>query len=340
FGQLDIYEYTNPKPYIYTINPATLQKTTIKIEKITIQEKTWKFTNPIEFQEWQNFTPPNQWETTYTITLDNGTLKAELWNSTWGWKTISSPPIPAQYGHTYQIQLDIKGQDSYQVHIKTVELDINKEFLAAQYSAFVGDGNFNWTHITFNFEPTNKTTKYIQIQIWHGHETPKPFPNTIWIDNIQIKGYTTTLNTTGLDQIFRNKTQNQPATILNYKKENPTKITATINATQPFTLAISEALDQSWTAYINGKPHKPTTLYLCINGFHINQTGLLDITIEYEPQRWFYIGCAISLTTFFACTAYLAYSHTKPKQLLKKLKQKLKRKPQTILGFKLAKTRI
>ncbi|MEM0217107.1 MAG: alpha-(1-_3)-arabinofuranosyltransferase family protein [Candidatus Bathyarchaeia archaeon] len=180
FGQLDIYEYTNPKPYIYTVNPAILQKATIKIEKIAIQEKTWDFTNPAEFQEWQNFT----------------------------------------------------------------------------------------------------------------------------------------------DQIFKNTTQNQPAIILNYKKESPTKITVTINATQPFILAISEALDQSWTAYINGKTYKPTIIYLCISGFHINQTGLLDVTIEYEPQHWFYIGCAISLTTFFAYAAYLAYSYIRPSSILQKLKRK------------------
>jgi hypothetical protein len=323
FEQLDIYEYTNPKPYIYTLDPTTLQKTTIKIEKNTILEQSWNFTNFTDIQEWQNTTLPNQFGANQTLTLDNGALKAELWNSTWGWKTINSPIQPAQYGNTYQIQLDIKGQNAYQVHVKTVELNENKEFLTGQYSAFVNDGTFNWTHVTFNYEPTNKTTKYIQIQIWHGHETPNPFPNTIWIDNIQIKGYTTTLNTTGLNQIFQNTTQNQPATILNYKRENPIKITATINATQPFTLAISEALDQSWTAYINGKQYKPTTLYLCINGFHINQTGLLDIIIEYEPQKWFHFGCAISLTTLIACTAYLTLTNPKTKKLHKKLKHLL-----------------
>jgi hypothetical protein len=63
-----------------------------------------------------------------------------------------------------------------------------------------------------------------------------------------------------------------------------------------------------------------------MNGFQINQTGLLDIVIEYEPQNWFYIGCAISLTTFLACTAYLAYSYPKTKHLLRKLKQKLTKK--------------
>ena len=323
FGQLDIYECTEPKPYIYIVNPPTLQQTIIKIENITTLEHTWNFNSPTELEEWQNTTLKIHWQALQQLSLDNGTLKTELWNSTWGWKTINSPILPAQYGDTYQIQADVKGQNAHQVHVKIAECDENKKIITATYAAYVNDGTFDWTHITFNYELTNKTTEYLQMQVWHGHETDKPFPNVIWIDNVQIQGYITILNTTGLDLIFPNTTQNQPATIISYEKINPTKITATVNATQPFILAISEALDQSWTAYVNGTQIKPTSLYLCITGFQINQTGLLDITIEYEPQKWFFYGSIISLSTFLVCTVYLAYSYTKTKTILHKLKQKL-----------------
>jgi hypothetical protein len=323
FGQLDIYEYVENKPYMYTLNQTAPQQTTIKIENITTLEKTWNFNSSTNLEEWQNTTLEIHWQALQQLFLDNGTLKTELWNSTWGWKTINSPILPAQYGSTYQIQTDIKGQNAYQVHIKIAEYDRNKNIITAIYAVFVNDGTFAWTHETFNYELANKTTEYIQIQVWHGHETDKPFPNIIWIDNVQIRGYITILNTTGLDLIFPDTTQNQPATIISYEKINPTKITATVNATQPFILAISEALDSSWTAYANGKQYKPISLYLGLKGFQINQTGLLDVVIEYEPQRWFYIGCAISITTFLVCTAYLAYSYTRTKTILQKLKQKL-----------------
>lgn len=325
FGQLDIYEYTDPKPYIYILDPTTLQQTTIKIENITILEHSWDFTNPADIQEWQNTTPPNQFRADQTLTLDNGALKAELWNSTWGWKQINSPLLPAQYGSTYQIQTDIKGENTREVHIKIAEYNTSKNIVTATYAAGVNDGTFNWTHITFNYEPTNRNTEYLQIQIWHGHETNKPLPNIVWIDNIKINGYTTILNTTGLDLIFQNTTQNQPAIILEYEKINPTKITAAINATQPFILAISEALDQSWTAHVNGKEIKPTSLYLGLKGFYINQTGLLEITIEYVPQRWFFYGSIISLTTFLTITAYLTITYTRTKNILNKIKKKLTR---------------
>jgi len=60
--------------------------------------------------------------------------------------------------------------------------------------------------------------------------------------------------------------------------------------------------------------------------FWINMSTLFEGTVEYVPQRWFYIGCAISLTTFSACTAHLTLTHPKTKHTLQKLKQKLKTK--------------
>ncbi|PIX32246.1 hypothetical protein COZ60_00135 [Candidatus Bathyarchaeota archaeon CG_4_8_14_3_um_filter_42_8] len=66
------------------------------------------------------------------------------------------------------------------------------------------------------------------------------------------------------------------------------------------------------------------------NAWYINKTGTYTITLEFWPQKLFYIGCAISLTAFHACTAYLAYSYAKIKNTPNKTKQKLKH----ILGSK------
>lgn len=106
-----------------------------------------------------------------------------------------------------------------------------------------------------------------------------------------------------------------PATVTNYTKINPTLYNIKINATKPFMLSFAESYDPLWTARvdkINGKSVKseivrPVSLYSVVNGFWINQTGELDIIIEYEPQRWFYIGAAISITTLIICIGYLIY---------------------------------
>ncbi|MEM2911830.1 MAG: hypothetical protein QW146_04920 [Candidatus Bathyarchaeia archaeon] len=127
---------------------------------------------------------------------------------------------------------------------------------------------------------------------------------------------------------------------LEIEQISPVEWNVKVNASESFLLTFTEPYDKLWRAYVNGKELKPFPIMDLVNGFQINDTGILNIRLYYTLQDYNNVGWAISLTTFFACTAYLAYSHTKPKQLLKKLKQKLKRKPQTILGFKLAKTRI
>jgi len=102
--------------------------------------------------------------------------------------------------------------------------------------------------------------------------------------------------------------------VLEYKKINPVKYTAKVHASKPFMLSFAEAYDPLWVCYVNGQKIHSIPLYGVINGFYINQTGHLEITIEYEPQRWFNLGCTISLTTLLACTTYVIYNQIKQKR--------------------------
>ncbi|MGQ9507469.1 MAG: hypothetical protein ACUVTB_06410 [Candidatus Bathycorpusculaceae bacterium] len=108
---------------------------------------------------------------------------------------------------------------------------------------------------------------------------------------------------------------------VDFLRVNPTLWRIKANRTEPFILSFAESFDSQWKAkvYRNGKlleTVNSTPLYGVFNGFWINQTGELDIVIEYEPQRWFFYGSIISLSTFLICTAYLTYTYTKPKRLL------------------------
>ncbi len=127
------------------------------------------------------------------------------------------------------------------------------------------------------------------------------------------------LNMTEVDQTFLDNTESQSATILNYQTISPTEITATVNASQPFILATSQALDRSWVAYVNGVGIKPIPLYLGLSGFMINKTGQFDVTIEYEPQLWFYYCSAISVSTLILCLLYLILPYLRTKQLFNKI---------------------
>jgi hypothetical protein len=297
------------------------------------QQYEWNFSIEDDLYQWKKWTPENQFGSLYALMLDDGTLKAELYNSTWGWKTINSPLISIIPETTYQFDLYIAGENAYGVHVKIAEYDSNKTLLSAKIVSNIGSGNFTWKNINFKFTPSQKTS-YIQLQIWHGHETTQPLPNILRIDNVRICKY---YGPSDLNVVWIYSTQNpnetiediftekeNPAEIISYNKIDPTKYVVKVNATKPFMLSFAESYDPLWVAYVNGEKIQSTPLYGVINGFYITQTGILEITIEYELQRWFNYGCAISLTTFLVCVAYLTYSWIKDKAIWKRTKSAAK----------------
>lgn len=110
-------------------------------------------------------------------------------------------------------------------------------------------------------------------------------------------------------------------TIVDYKKLNPTLWKVKIKSHKPFTLLFSENYDRFWVARVDKIDEKSTKaekiystkLYSATNGFLINQTGNLEIIIEYEPQKWFNIGLVVSITTISIYIVYLIYNWRKRK---------------------------
>lgn len=97
---------------------------------------------------------------------------------------------------------------------------------------------------------------------------------------------------------------------LKFTKINPTLWKVQVNATQPFMLSFGESYDPLWVANINKNGQNVGTaesipINSVINGFWIDQTGNIDITIEFKPQKWYYIGIVISGITFIICILYL-----------------------------------
>ncbi len=135
--------------------------------------------------------------------------------------------------------------------------------------------------------------------------------DVIWLYSVQNNNET-------LEDIFAPK--ENPAEVISYQKIDPTKYVVKVNATKPFMLSFAESYDSLWVAYVNGERIQSMPLYGVINGFWINQTGLLEITIEYEPQKWFYIGLIVSITTLIACTTYLVYDWVREKSILERKK--------------------
>ncbi len=88
---------------------------------------------------------------------------------------------------------------------------------------------------------------------------------------------------------------------INYSKIDPTKYILSVDSDKPFVLAFAESYDPSWVAYTDKDEYNSLPIYSAINSFEINETGHLDITVEYKPQRWFYYGTMISLFTSIIC---------------------------------------
>ncbi|TRZ49441.1 MAG: hypothetical protein D4S01_08570 [Dehalococcoidia bacterium] len=300
------------------ICPITLEtgKHKIEIRYPPTYYAQWNFENG-EPLEWTGNHPKVQ-----TLTLDENSyegrysLKAELNASTGGWKTIQSPLIPVTPETKYSWDFYVAGENAHAVHFKIAEYDINKALLSGTRMPGGGSGNFTWTQINFDYTPSENAT-YIALQIWHGHETTQPMPNKIWIDNVKVQGYSK--DPSELDVIWLYSTQNPnetiedifttneiPAEIISYQKIDPTKYVVKVNAKAPFMLSFAEAYDPLWIAQVNGQKINSIPLYSVTNGFWINQTGTLEITIEYEPQKWFYYGLAVSLLTLTGCVLYLA----------------------------------
>ena len=331
--KVDEREYTvNSTQFDWTyLGPISLEKGKCEIEIIPLltHYSQWNFEKG-KLEEWQTNVPKIQ-----TLSLDqkayagNCSLKAELNASTWGWKVLQSPMIPVSPVNTYKWDFYVAGENAHKVHAKIFEYDINNKSIAGYRMAGIGTGNFTYENINFEYRP-HQNASYMQLQIWHGSNTDQPLPNRVWIDNVKVYGY----QTSDLDVIWLYSTQKEnetlediftpneiPAEVIYYQKINPTKYIVEVNATKPFMLSFAEAYDPSWIAYINGERIEPIPLYSVINGFWINQTGQLEITIEYEPQKWFYYGSIISVTTLLACLTYLTYNRTKNKPIWKRTKR-------------------
>jgi len=102
---------------------------------------------------------------------------------------------------------------------------------------------------------------------------------------------------------------------ITYEKINPTRYMVNIkNATQPFFLVFSTSFNPNWEATytINNEiinPHFLANGYA--NAWYINKTGTYTITLEFWPQKLFYIGSAISITTLILCILYISKNKIK-----------------------------
>lgn len=308
FGLIDVYEYTESKPSLYSLSPSALEKTDIKIETNNTLEKEWNFTSVNDVMDWHNSTLSNQSQATCEVKQVDGYLEAEMWNLTSSWITVDSPLLPAKYDDEYKIGINLNGTNTWDVQIQIAEYAADKSIIVENATSVkVWNGTFTSTSISFSFELQNPLTQYFSIQIWNYFKSNETAQSILQLGNVAVSSQTTTLHMVGIENVFVNTTQNQTASILQVQENSPMKMVVTVNASEHFILATSQVLDKFWVAYVNGERVKPVSLFLGLQGFPINETGQLAVTIEYEPQLWFYYASAISICSTTVICAFYVY---------------------------------
>jgi hypothetical protein len=96
------------------------------------------------------------------------------------------------------------------------------------------------------------------------------------------------------------------AAVLSFDKIDPSHYQTRVNATKPFVLKFTGPYNPAWTAYVSGRQYSSVKLYPDTNGFFIPETGELAIKIEYQSQKWFYVGSLVTISTILGSVCYLA----------------------------------
>ncbi|MEM4275062.1 MAG: hypothetical protein QXT65_04170 [Candidatus Nitrosocaldaceae archaeon] len=284
------------------------------------------------------------WKEIGTIDVGKGYHKITLRNLE-GFNAINLfALIPKQEYEDAKIQLEQSLQDKRIIYILEAESDLyNQNSKISDKYEEASNGQMlelNETSKLSNTIEIIKTSDYIFAIRSMGHLTIKiddreykinsPQLNWNYIGSIGLERGKHTIELTNLAQspanvdviwFYNTQKENEPienifvdedpAQVISYQKINPTKYVVKVNAIKPFLLSFAESYDPLWVTYVNGEKIQSIPLFGTINGFWINQQGLLEIIIEYEPQRWFYIGSIISVTTLIVCTTYLIYNWAK-----------------------------
>jgi len=107
------------------------------------------------------------------------------------------------------------------------------------------------------------------------------------------------------------------AMLAKYERVSPVEWSVTVDASAPFVIVFTEPYDPLWRAYVNGKEIDPIKLYDTVNGFYLEDTGLLHIKIYYKLQDYFNLGYALSLITAVIVVASIVFNKLKFRARLK-----------------------
>ncbi|MEM2614562.1 MAG: hypothetical protein QXO15_10160 [Nitrososphaerota archaeon] len=262
----------------------------------------------------------------------DGSFSVYLQSTGISWPHIYKILPIARVNGSYELSFKVKAFNITNLHAKVLWYDFFPESYEGDYGALRADyikiyeknipeGEWHYVNQTL-IPPINARAATIVILGSQAVSKTKFFATTLTlIDDVQF--HFRSIESSLDISIVQSKT------FVKYDIVNPTLIRVKVSTNNPILLVFNKLYDSKWVAYVNNVQTSRSILsYGLVNGFWINQTGLLEITIEYEPQKWFYIGSIISASTIIVCATYLIYDWAKKKAILERIK---KLKPKTFI---------
>ena len=128
-----------------------------------------------------------------------------------------------------------------------------------------------------------------------------------------------------LSELFVDKAD---ANVIECEMVNPCTYKLRVSASEPFLLVFSESYNPLWKALVEGEEISPIPVYSIVNGYFINKTGNLAITIYFTGQTYVDIGLKVSLAAFISTIVLTIIPSNVLKKmilLLKKMKGRLRK---------------
>ena len=282
---LRAFQLPSNASYIYAYPQAVNNSV---VEEIVLRE--FNFESKLDYDIWSESTLQLE---NYSLAQLSNNLEAKLWESSPGWKRISSPIIEVNPDQFYFLESKIKARNVHQAHLKAVELDANMNIVSGQYLAGIGDGTFDWKLIKAKFSPSSNLVRYMQFEIWHGHNSARPLPNEISLEFFRYGTFK-----------FNSDFYEQQA--LSYTKIDKTKYIVNIPQSQgSHVVVFPQFFDSLWVAKIDGKEYKPSSLYNSVNAFVVDKNGTMELF--YKPQQSFHSAVLVSLASLGIAAGYSIY---------------------------------
>jgi hypothetical protein len=96
---------------------------------------------------------------------------------------------------------------------------------------------------------------------------------------------------------------------VNYKKVGQSRYVINVELEKPSFVILSESYHPLWRAYLGCEKINSMISYSFVNGFFVNKTGKITMTIEFGGQIYTLVGGIISISSFGLATLYLCANY-------------------------------